>query len=115
MKVIVIPRLRNTSHALMREGLESFTKHGGGESGMETLWTSADAKTVIGVYEVVDIAGFHKNAGSVRAVLRAGRDPSGYRCHRWRRQHQGSPRHAVLIGVHAVSIWTLPATGDDVA
>lgn len=62
MKVIVIARLRNTSHALMREGLESFTKHGGGESGMETLWTSADAKTVIGVYEVVDIAGFHKNA-----------------------------------------------------
>jgi hypothetical protein len=62
MKVIVIARLRNTSHAQMREGVENFVKHGAGASGMETLWASADAKTVIALYEVDDVAELHKNA-----------------------------------------------------
>jgi hypothetical protein len=58
MKVLAIIRLRNASHAEMREGLESFKKHG--TPGMEESWFSADGRTVVLISEVDDVADLHK-------------------------------------------------------
>jgi len=58
MKVMQIARLRSTDHAQMREGLETFEKHGA--PGMETMWMSADARTVVIIYEVDDPSDLHK-------------------------------------------------------
>jgi hypothetical protein len=58
MKVIQITRLRNASHAPMREGLESFGKHG--FPGLESLWISSDARTMVGIFEVDDASDLHK-------------------------------------------------------
>ena len=58
MKVLQITRLRDTDHAQMREGLANFAKHG--IPGVEAMWFSADARTVVGLYEVDDPADLHK-------------------------------------------------------
>ena len=58
VKVIQIMRLRNASHSHMREGVESFGKHG--FPGLESLWISSDARTMVGVFEVGDVADLHK-------------------------------------------------------
>jgi hypothetical protein len=58
MKVIQIMRLRNASHAHMREGVESFGRHG--FPGLESLWISSDARTMVGIFEVDDPSDLHK-------------------------------------------------------
>ena len=58
MKVLAIIRLWNSSHAEIREGLESFKKHGA--PGMEASWFSADGRTVVSIYEIDDPTDLHK-------------------------------------------------------
>jgi hypothetical protein len=58
MKVLAIGRLRSSSHAEMREGLENFQKHG--SPGLESMWMSADARTFVAIYELDDPAELHK-------------------------------------------------------
>jgi hypothetical protein len=52
MKVLQIIRLRNSDHASIQKGLETFGKHGSGS--ITAFWFSADARTVFGVYEIDD-------------------------------------------------------------
>jgi len=58
MKVLAISRQRSSNHAEIREGLESFKKHG--LPGMEAMWMSADARTVVAIYDLDDPADLHK-------------------------------------------------------
>jgi hypothetical protein len=58
MKVMQIGRLRSSDHAEMREGLANFEKHGA--PGMEALWLSADARTLVALYELDDPSELHK-------------------------------------------------------
>jgi hypothetical protein len=58
MKVLQITRLRDSGHDQMREGLENFGKHG--IPGVEAMWFSADARTVVVLYEINDPTDLHK-------------------------------------------------------
>jgi hypothetical protein len=50
MKVLQIVRLRTSSHAQMRENVELFEQHGA--TGLEAFWLSADARTIVALYEM---------------------------------------------------------------
>jgi hypothetical protein len=58
MKVLAIGRLRNANHEEMRAGLALFEKQG--VAGLETMWLSSDAKTIVALYEVDSPADLHK-------------------------------------------------------